>query len=473
MSHHTDRTDHIDYKDVVHAAERINGKVRPVTLTPVDSGTFSAGEVWLALEFMQHTGSFKARGALNFTAAHIEDGTMPDAGVVIASGGNAGLACAWAAAQHQVPATVFLPQNAPAVKVSRLTALGAEVRLTGTEYHHAMEAAAAHAEQTGALASHAYDNPYIAAGAGTVLEEIYTRTGTPLVDTIIVAVGGGGLFTGVAAAAARHDVRVVAVEPENCRALNAAIEAGQVVDVEVDSVAVDSLGARRTSPMALHMAGVADVRPVLVSDEQIIAVRKALWEHRRLAVEHAAATALAALTSRAYLPAPTSPSPSCSAGRTPTQARSPEQAPRPLPLASARRARLRPCRDARQDCPQGRITTNHPTQRRNRGSSQQMPMDRGFREMLLRAPLIVVQRRDQQALQGRQVLRFGEKYKRPLAANRCCSASPWASPSWPCRCCTWSPTRSSRSCWCSARAWCCSFLVYLTLPETARQELEK
>lgn len=298
-------SDHIDYKDVVLAAHRIRGSVRPLTVAPVDPGAFGdESAVFLALEFMQHTGSFKARGALNFTAAHVDGRTMPKAGVVIASGGNAGLACAWAASQYDVPATVFLPKTAPAVKVKRLRAYGATVELVGTEYHHAAEAAAAHAAKTGALRSHAYDNPLIAAGAGTVLEDIYNRPGGPLLDTIVVAVGGGGLFTGVAAAAAQHHVRVVAVEPENCRALNAAIEAGDLVDVDVDSVAADSLGARRTSRMALHAAGAGDVRSVLVTDEQIIAARQALWDHRRLVVEHAAATALAALTSGAYDPAP-------------------------------------------------------------------------------------------------------------------------------------------------------------------------
>jgi threonine dehydratase len=297
-------SDHIDYKDIVQAAHRIRGTVRPLTLAPVDPGVFGDSTVWLAMEFMQHTGSFKARGALNFTAAHIDDRTMPKAGVVIASGGNAGLACAWAAKQYGIQATVFLPTTAPAVKVQRLREYGATVNLTGTEYHHAAETAANYAAETGALPSHAYDNPLIAAGAGTVLEDVYDRPAGPLMDTIVVAVGGGGLFSGVAAAAAHHDVRVVAVEPENCRALNAAIEAGDLVDVDVKSVAADSLGARRVSRMALHAARAGDVRSVLVTDEQIIAARRALWDHRRVVVEHAAATALAALTSGAYAPAP-------------------------------------------------------------------------------------------------------------------------------------------------------------------------
>jgi threonine dehydratase len=298
-------TTHIDYKDVAQASERIRGAVRPLTLAPADPGAIGNATVWLAMEFMQHTGSFKARGALNQAAAHIDAHTMPTAGLVIASGGNAGLACAWAAGRYGIPATVFLPETAPLVKIERLRAYGATVKLVGTEYQHAAEAADTHATKTGALQSHAYDNPYIAAGAGTLLEEIYDHPTGPLVDTIVVAVGGGGLFSGVAAAAAHHGVRVIAAEPENCRALNAAIEAGQVVDVDVNSVAADSLGARRTSRMALHAAQAGDVRSVLVTDEQIIQARRALWDHRRLAVEHGAATALAALTSGAYTPTDT------------------------------------------------------------------------------------------------------------------------------------------------------------------------
>ncbi|MGP3999427.1 threonine/serine dehydratase [Streptomyces sp. 8N706] len=292
----------LSYADVKSAADRVAGHIRPVTLSPVDPGTFGDAEVWLALEMMQHTGTFKARGAVNFTASHIESGAMPDAGVVIASGGNVGLACAWAAARHHVPATVFVPENAPAVKVAKLRALGADVRQVGTEYAVALEASRQYAATTGALESQAYDHPLIAAGAGTLMEEIHEAW--PPVDTVVVAVGGGGLFSGVAASAHEHGVRVVAVEPENCRALNAAIQAGRVVDVPVDSVAADSLGARRTSEMALHWARRAEVTSLLVPDDTIVAARRALWEHRKLAVEHGTAAALAALRSGAYEPAP-------------------------------------------------------------------------------------------------------------------------------------------------------------------------
>lgn len=298
------RTTHdgISYDDVTDAAGRIAGLVRPVTVVPVDPGTFGDAQVWLALEFMQHTGTFKARGAANFTAAHLAAGTMPDAGVVIASGGNAGLACAWAAARHGIPATVFVPETAPAVKVAKLRAYGA-VRQVGAEYADAQRAARAFAAETGALESHAYDHPLIAAGAGTVFPEVLGALPDGL-DTVVVAVGGGGLFTGIATAAEHHGVHVVAVEPGNCRALNAALRAGDVVEVPVDSIAADSLGARAISAMALRTAQRTGADSVLVPDSAISDARQSLWDDRRLAVEHAAATALAALTTGAYTPRP-------------------------------------------------------------------------------------------------------------------------------------------------------------------------
>ncbi|WP_406285628.1 threonine/serine dehydratase [Embleya sp. NBC_00896] len=289
----------LTYGDIRSAAERIVGLTQPVTLMPIHPSP----HVWLALEYIQHTGSFKARGAANFTTAHVEAGTMPEAGVVIASGGNAGLACAWAARGAGVTATVFLPETAPRVKVQRLRSYGADVLLVGREYAEALEASRAFAQDTGALMSHAYDNPLIAAGAGTVVPEIVA--GVPgRLDTIIVAVGGGGLFSGVATAAEEHGIRTVAVEPENCRALNAALEAGEVVDVPVDSVAADSLGARRVSQTALATAQRTGAFSVLVSDKAIVESRQALWDNFRIVVEHGAATALAALSSGAYTPGP-------------------------------------------------------------------------------------------------------------------------------------------------------------------------
>ncbi|GAA3113822.1 hypothetical protein GCM10020254_70230 [Streptomyces goshikiensis] len=188
---------------------------------------------------------------------------------------------------------MFLPANAPRVKVERLRGYGAEVRLVGDRYADALAACEEFAAASGALASHAYDHPLIAAGAGTLLDEI--RAALPGLDTVVVAVGGGGLFAGIATAAREHGVRVVAAEPENSRALNAALEAGRVVDVAVDSVAGDSLGATRVSADALAAARYEGVRSVLVPDQAITAARRALWEEHRIVVEAGAATALAAL----------------------------------------------------------------------------------------------------------------------------------------------------------------------------------
>ncbi|MFJ9338545.1 serine/threonine dehydratase [Streptomyces sp. NPDC101733] len=277
----------LDYAAVRAAAGRISGAVRPAAVVPAAEG------VWYALEYLQHTGSFKARGAHNFLAAHRAAGTVPAAGVTIASGGNAGLACAWAARAQGVPATVFLPANAPRVKVERLRGYGADVRLVGDRYAEALAACREFAADSGALAAHAYDNPLVAAGAGTLLDEI--RAALPGLDTVVVAVGGGGLFAGVATAADAHGIRVVAVEPERCRALNAALEAGRPVDVPVASVAADSLGATRASADALTAVRRDNATSVLVPDEAITAARRTLWRDHRIVVEAGAATALAAL----------------------------------------------------------------------------------------------------------------------------------------------------------------------------------
>lgn len=275
------------------ARTRITDQVRTVPTTGDLLRSPDGASVFFALEFMQHTGTFKARGALNFLRAHAEAGTLPHAGVTIASGGNAGVACAWAARQAGARATVFLPETAPAPKVSRLRSYGADVRLHGSEYAEAAAACADFAAESGALLSHAYDLPLIQAGAGTLVDEILTSR--PDITAIAVSVGGGGLFAGVSAAARRRGLRVIAVEPEHCCALHAGIEAGVPVDVAVDSVAADSLGARRVSAAALHEAQLPHVSTVLVDDASIIAARESLWAEHRVAVEHAAATALAGI----------------------------------------------------------------------------------------------------------------------------------------------------------------------------------
>jgi threonine dehydratase len=291
----------IGVEDVAAAADRIQDRIRRVVLSPVDAGSLGEADVWFAHEYLQHTGTFKARGAANLATWHLAAGTMPDAGVTIASGGNAGLACAWAAQATGTTATVFVPTNAPAFKVAKLRAYGATVRQVGSEYADALAGSIDFAQHSGALLSHAYDHPLVVAGAGTMAREFHAQL--PDIDTVVVAVGGGGLFAGTAAALTGTGTRIVVVEPEHSRALNAALAAGEPVDVPVASVAADSLGARRVSQAAYDFASQPDVRSVLVSDEAIVAARQSLWDHHRIVVEHGGAAALAALQSGIYSPA--------------------------------------------------------------------------------------------------------------------------------------------------------------------------
>ncbi|MDT0170966.1 threonine/serine dehydratase [Pseudarthrobacter sp. BRE9] len=285
--------------DIDQASSRTAGLIRRTPVLQADPDS-TEGQVWFKCEFMQHTGTFKARGALNRILASKEQGELrADVAIVVASGGNAGLANAYAARQLGVPATVFVPAAAPAVKVRKLKATGATVVQGGAEYAAAYQAAVAHSEETGAIYCHAYDQPEIAAGAGTVGSELLEQV--PDVDTVLVAVGGGGLMAGVAAAVEGF-ANVVAVEPETAPTLHAALAAGQPVDVAVSGVAADSLGARRIGDIGFSVAVRCGVESVLVSDEQIIAARSALWNDYRIVVEHGAAAAYAALASGAYVP---------------------------------------------------------------------------------------------------------------------------------------------------------------------------
>lgn len=285
--------------DIEAAAERIAGRVRRTPLLAV-GGTFG-GTSWFKLEHLQHTGTFKARGAFNrIISAHEEGSLDPVAGIVVASGGNAGLANAYAARSFGVPATVFVPENAPAVKVQKLRMYGARVVQRGSEYAAAYEAAIEHAEDIGAVYCHAYDQPTIAAGAGTIgLEILEDLAGE--VDTVVVAVGGGGLMAGVAATA-EGSARVIGVEPRTIPTLHSALAAGGPTDVPLAGIAVDSLGARRLGDIAYAVAARAGVRSVLVEDDDIVQARRQLWDEYRILVEHGAAAALAALTSKAYVP---------------------------------------------------------------------------------------------------------------------------------------------------------------------------
>jgi threonine dehydratase len=284
--------------DVLAARGRISGYVRRTPLLRTESRT---EPLWLKCEFLQHTGVFKARGAFNRLLAARDRGELdPSAGVVFASGGNAGLANAYAAATLGIRATVFVPETAPLVKIDRIRQYGAEVLKLGTEYAGAHEAAIAYAKTRGALLSHAYDQLEVAAGAGTLAEEVFEDE--PGIQTIVVAVGGGGLYAGIAAAAEGR-ARVVTVEPISCPTLHAAIQAGHPVDVSVSGIAADSLGARRVGKIAFSIASRVTPTSVLVDDDAIVSARLQLWGQYRIPAEHGAATAFAALRSGAYNPA--------------------------------------------------------------------------------------------------------------------------------------------------------------------------
>jgi threonine dehydratase len=297
----------LTYPDITSATERIAGAIRPVTLVPLDAGTITSSgagpcQVWLACEFLQYTGSIAARGARNLVSAHREDGTLPDAGITLASRGNAGLAAAWAARCAGARATVFLPETLNRATLDRLESYGAGVHMVGARLADARTACREFAGATGALLVDVGEDPLIAAGAGTLVAEI--RQHLPDLGTLVVPVGAGGVFTGIAIAADQYGIRVVNAEPERYGVLHSAISTGRIVDVEVDSIAADSFGTHRISPAALAAAQRCDTRSVVVTDTAIIAARRALWRQYRLVVEHAAATALAALTARAYRPRP-------------------------------------------------------------------------------------------------------------------------------------------------------------------------
>lgn len=294
----------MDREDVLGAADRIRGLVRRTPVQRVDAGDdWLPGGGWLKLELLQHTGTFKARGAFNRILAARERGEL-DArvGIVVASGGNAGLANAYAAAALGVPATVFVPTTSSPTKLHRLEEYGATVVARGTEYAEAFDAAMEHVASSGAVYCHAYDQPEIVAGAGTLGLELLDQV-DGAVDTVVVAVGGGGLMAGVATAVSGR-ARVVGVEPARAPTLDRALAAGGPVDVPVSGIAADSLGARRLGAIAWETVRRTGVHNVLVEDGDLQAARHALWERYRLVVEPGAAAALAALTSGGYRPAP-------------------------------------------------------------------------------------------------------------------------------------------------------------------------
>lgn len=288
----------VERRDIETARMRIEGHVRS---TPVlETGEGSLGLVMplvLKLELVQHTGSFKPRGAFNKMLAS----DVPSAGVVAASGGNFGLAVAYAARALGHRSEIFVPDTSPAAKIDRIREHGADVRVVSGYYHEASVAALARQAETGALAMHPFDQPEVVAGGGTVGLELSEQNRD--VDTVLVAVGGGGLIAGIASWF-RGDVRIVGVEPEACPTLHAALEAGGPVDVEVGGIAADSLGPRRVGDIAFAAASAWVERIVLVPDAAIREAQRRLWRDVHVVAEPGGATSLAGLVAGAYRPAP-------------------------------------------------------------------------------------------------------------------------------------------------------------------------
>ncbi|WP_432501553.1 threonine/serine dehydratase [Kineococcus arenarius] len=283
-------------EEIAAAAARIAGRVRR---TPVIEWSVPVGgrevPVTVKLELLQHTGSFKPRGAFHRVLTAPERPSL----VVAASGGNHGLAVAHAARALGVEAEVFVPESAPAVKVAGIRARGARVTLVGASYAEAAAASAERASSPGALAVHAYDDPAVLAGQGTVALELSEQA--PDLDTVLVATGGGGLVGGIAAWYG-PGTRVVGVETHGAPTLHAALAAGRPVDVEVGGLAADSLGARRIGEHGFASAVAAGVRAVLVSEEAVRAARRLLWQELRVTAEPGGAVALAALLDGAHVP---------------------------------------------------------------------------------------------------------------------------------------------------------------------------
>jgi len=288
----------VTVNDIRAAHARIADHVRrtpTLRVAPGDLGVVLDHPVALKLEFLQHTGSFKPRGAFN----NLLSRTIPAAGVAAASGGNHGAAVAYAAAKLGHKATIFVPEVSSPIKIERIRSYGADLRVGGARYADALDACEAFIAASGAISVHAYDAAETIAGQGTVGLE--WEQDAPELDTVLVAVGGGGLIAGIAAWYGGR-VKVVGVEPEGSRCLHASLEAGRPVDVPVESVAADSLGARNTGPLVYEIARAHVDHVALVSDQAIIDAQRLLWDRLRIAAEPGGAAALAALTRGRYVP---------------------------------------------------------------------------------------------------------------------------------------------------------------------------
>ncbi len=284
--------------EIADTFARIGRYVRTTPVIAVDGAEFghAGARLSLKLEFMQHSGSFKARGAF----ANLLGREIPGAGVVAASGGNHGAAVAYAAKALGIKATIFVPSASSQAKQDRIRAYGAELVIVGERYDDALQASEAFVARSGALAIHAFDQRETLLGQGSVGLEFERQAD---LDTVLVAVGGGGLIGGIAAWY-RGRVKIVAVEPEAAPTLARAFDAGEPVDAPAGGLAADSLAPRQVGQQMFPIARAFVERVALVPDDAIRAAQAALWANVRIVAEPGGAAALAALLCGAYVPAP-------------------------------------------------------------------------------------------------------------------------------------------------------------------------
>jgi threonine dehydratase len=275
----------------------IRPHVRRTPVIEIDAADFklAPSPLWLKLELLQHSGSFKARGAF----ANLLMRKAPSAGVVAASGGNHGAAVAYAAMRLQVPAKIFVPSVSSPAKIARIRDYGADLVIEGDRYADALAASELWVEKTGAMPIHAFDQDETMLGQGTLGMELGEQASG--LDTLLVGVGGGGLIAGIAAWYCGR-IKVVGVEPLAAPTLAKALAAGKPVDVEAGGIAADSLAPRRVGDRVFPIVKQYVQGVVLVADDSIVQAQRALWQALRIVAEPGGAAAFAALLSGAYVP---------------------------------------------------------------------------------------------------------------------------------------------------------------------------
>lgn len=289
----------IDRQDIAATAATIRRHVRQtptIGVRPQDLGV-AAGHLALKLEYLQHAGSFKTRGAF----ANLMGRDIPAAGVAAASGGNHGTAVAYAARALGIRARIFVPTIASPAKIERIRSYGADLVIVGDRYGDALEACTAWVAGSGAMAVHAFDQRETVLGQGTLAMELGQQD--PTLDTVLVAVGGGGLVGGIASWY-QGSVRVIGVEPEDAPTMTAALAAGRPVDAPVGGVAADSLAPTRVGDLNFAIARRHVAGMVRVTDEDIARAQRVLWETFRIIAEPGGSAAMAALLAGRYVPAP-------------------------------------------------------------------------------------------------------------------------------------------------------------------------